>query len=909
MINLKRILFGSSLIFCGCLSSFGQVYDPIGNTINNVSYNKRLFKLEDVRLSEGSTFKSRQDINYKYLNEVIEPGRFLHWFLVNADLPAQGGQYGGWESGGSSTAGHYLSALAMMYAATGSQEILDKVNYMIDELDKCQQNDPYRPGGRLANNLGGNGLYVFGWVRQVFNDEIPVNNIVISWDAKRPHDNPNVAANPNIRGFYYFNGAVPWYTSHKIFAGVRDAYYYTGTEKAKQVMIRLADWVYEMTKNLPEDRFQYMLYGETGSMNDVFADTYAVSGDPRHLELSRKFNHQAAMTSCEHKNSSAVRTDFLDAHANNTLAKFLARARQYELTAEQKDHDCIRTFYDYIANDETLVIGGNSFWEGFRQPNRFSPKNYNLKYQNRAAETCNTYNILKIAEKIYEFDGDEDVIEFYERALYNHILPSIHPTNTGAYCYYMPLQPGHFKTYSTATNSNWCCCGTGMENAAKYGKAIYAYENNDVYVNLFIPSELNWEEKGFKVKMEGNIPDTDNITIKIEETDGANRAIFVRYPSWAHLGATVEINGNKQTVSASPGGYIKLERTWAANDIISVTFPLDLWYEALPDDQNLVSIFYGPVLLAGELGKRGLPFSLRVNANHEYCEDEDPIVIPFIDKTATPGELLEKVSDKPLKFTFKQGVGYPAGTSIIPLYDLHDQRQTVYFEKTDIKGYTTPADNSTYYIQWSNSGTYLSFDPETQKVSMMPKQEVGSAIKQTWKIKETGNDYMSFWILDAEDETKCLSIDGNTVANNTGLTVSTLRTIGLDTQKWTLQPNTGGYMIVSLKDVNFGLNRVINSTVTMYNRKMGSSANLRWNFDLKSGTSINTPNAANGNIFNSENRLTVTGNAGKDLLIYDIFGRLVVREEIPADDYSTQLNFEHGIYVVKVGGMTKKIIL
>ncbi|MDR2805967.1 MAG: glycoside hydrolase family 127 protein [Dysgonamonadaceae bacterium] len=868
-------------------------------------YNKKLFDLEEVRLLDGTAFKQRQDLDLKYLTETLNPDRYLHWFLVNANLPSKESPYGGWESGGSSTMGHYLSALSMMYASTGSEIALEKVNYLIDMLDECQKNDPYR---NRASGFGGNGLYVFGWVREVFNDEIPNNTLVISWDAKRPNQNPNIDPNPNFHNFYYFNGAVPWYTEHKVFAGIRDAYFYTGNEKAKEIMIKLADWVYEMTKNLSYDRFQYMLFAEHGGMNEVFADIYAVSGNPQHLELSRKFNHQAVMNACEQNNLAQIKKDLIDIHANTTLAKFLARGRQYELTGNQQDFECIHNFYRYIANYQTLVIGGNSFWEGFRNPNIFSPHTYSSNFQNRAAETCNTYNTLKIAEKVYEFTGEESIIEHYERALYNHILPSIHPKNTGAFCYYMPLQPGHYKTYSTATTANWCCCGSGMENASKYSKAIYAHDENNLYINLFIPSALHWKEKGLKIRLEGEIPTTDQIRITIEESDAIPRSIFIRYPKWAHKGVGVRINGQAQSVSIQPGSYIQLEKTWMAGDVITLTCPLDLWYESLPDDHSIVSVFYGPVLLAGDLGVKSKPFSLRVENNHEYCEDEIPIAIPFIDNSVTPNNLLEKIQDNPLKFVFKQNAGYPNGVSLIPLYDLHDKRQTVYWQTTDMK--TVPVNGDPYRIQWSNSKTYLSYNTSNPDMKAILNSEVdeNSPVHQVWKIQDTGNDYMAFRIVDANDETKCLSITGNTLSNNVEVVVADIKTSN-EAQKWTIQPHDDGYCIVNVKDINFALNRVINSTVNIYNRKSGNISNLRWKFELMKGFSGISFPENKINISYQDNYIKISGGDNRNLSIYESTGKQLFTKQITSDLFTTYLNLIPGVYIVKIGRQTTKIVL
>ncbi len=365
--------------------------------------------------------------------------------------------YGGWEKLGVSghSLGHYLSACSMMYASSGDKRYKEKVDYIIDELAICQQ-------ARKTGYVGA----------------IPGEDSL--WDQ--------VAAG-DIRSGALLNGSwVPWYTLHKMLAGLVDAYQYTNNKKALDIATKFCDWIDVKFKNLTEKQFQAMLDCEQGGMNEALANMYALTGNKKYLELSYKFDHKKILDPL------ADGEDILPGkHANTQIPKVIGAIRQYELTGNEKEEKTADFFWQTVVDHHSYVIGGNSNFEHFDEPDKLSD---NLS--DNTTETCNSYNMLKLTRHLFALNADAHYMDYYERTLYNHILASINP-ETGMTCYYVPLASDGMKTYATPTESFWCCTGTGMENHVKYGNTIYAKGNDgSLYVNLFIPSTLGWKERNMQ---------------------------------------------------------------------------------------------------------------------------------------------------------------------------------------------------------------------------------------------------------------------------------------------------------------------------------------------------------------------------------------------------------------------------
>ena len=591
------------------------------------------FDLADVSLLPGP-FQAARDRDTAYLLS-LDPDRLLHGFRTEAGLAPKAAIYGGWENSGVAghTLGHYLSALSMDYRATGNPKIKARVDYIVGELALCQQTNGK---GYVSAIPGGKAMFA------------------------------DVAAG---HGDGTHRGWVPWYTTHKVMAGLRDAYVYAGNAQAKAVLVGLADWASDTTRNLSDSQWQVMLEQEHGGMNEVLADVYALTGDARYLALSQKFYHKAVLDPLTRRED-----DLTGLHGNTQIPKLIGLARLYELTGDPKDKIAASYFWDRVVQTRTYAIGANTDGEHFDAPGKLS-----AHLGVGAAETCNTYNMLKLTRHLFEWTPDARYADFYERALYNHILASQDPVR-GMMTYYVSLKPGHFKTYSSPTESFWCCVGTGMENHVKYGDSIYFHDDKSLYVNLFIPSVLRWSGKGLTVRQETRFPESDTTRLSLTCTRPTPLALRVRYPSWAH-GLAVRVNGQAQKVTAKPGSYATLARVWRNNDRVDITLPMRLHTEPMPDDPAKVAVLYGPLVLAGQLGRAGMTALMPYTGNDQgaYFRVSDPPVPALVAGPAPITSWLKPVAGQPLTFR-TAGVGRPTDVTLKPFYRTAFERYTVYWD-------------------------------------------------------------------------------------------------------------------------------------------------------------------------------------------------------------------------------------
>ena len=588
------------------------------------------FELKDVRLLDGP-FRQALLRDQAYLVR-LDADRLLHMFRLTAGLPSTAQPYGGWEEPKCEvrghSLGHYLSACALMYASTGDQGIKAKADYIVAELAKCQDALPkqgYHPGYLSA-------------FPESFIDRV---------EARQP-----VWA--------------PWYTLHKIMAGLLDMYQLADNQQALAVLQRMAGWVRFRVDRLTPAQMQAALETEFGGMNDVLANLYAVTGNPDHLRLARAFDHERVFAPL------ARGEDRLDGlHANTQIPKIIGAAREYELTGDQRCQGIAAFFWQRVALNRSYVIGGHSDGEHFFPIDQFS-----RHLTAETAETCNTYNMLKLTRHLFAWNPSSQTMDFYERGLYNHILASQDPVR-GMFVYLTSLKPGHFKTYSTPDNSFWCCVGTGMENHAKYGDTIYFHDQNSLFVNLFIPSELTWKEHGLVIRQETKFPAEDTTRLTLKCAQPLAGSLKIRYPGWAQSGVVIKINGQGQNVAGVPGSYLDLNREWHDGDQVDIRFPLTLHIETLPDNPNLVAILYGPIVLAGDLGTKDLP--------NPYTRDQtdlnhvpSPAAPAFVTEARNWLERVQPVRGKPLTFRTK-GLGRPKDVTLIPFYQTHHQRYSVYW--------------------------------------------------------------------------------------------------------------------------------------------------------------------------------------------------------------------------------------
>jgi len=520
----------------------------------------RPFALSRVRLLPGP-FEKAQALDQRYLLS-LNADRLLHGFRVNAGLAPKAVRYGGWESEElcpGHTLGHYLSACAMMWASTGQADFRRRVSYLVDELRVCQQ---------AAHS---------GLVCAFPDGDAQLRNAL----AGRP-----------VTG-------VPWYTMHKIMAGLHDAHVHAANPRALPVLARLADWIVDAAEGCDEQRFQQMLGIEHGGMNEVLADLHALTGDERHLHLAQRFNHQALLDPL------AEGRDTLDGlHSNTQIPKVIGFARLAETTGEQRYAKAARYFWGTVVHRRSFATGGNGEGEHFF-PSAEAPKRIASA---KTMETCCTYNMLRLTRALFTAEPSVAYADYHERALFNGILASQDP-DSGMVTYFQALRPGYPKLYGTPERSFWCCTGTGMENFAKLGDSIYFaeahHDANALYVNQFIASTLDWAEKRVRLRQTTAFPDEAGTRLSVDVARPTRFALRLRHPAWCPQ-LTVRLNGRTLVDSTEPGRYVELERVWRQGDVVDVALPMRLHLQPLPGASDIAAVMVGPIVLAARLGREGM---------------------------------------------------------------------------------------------------------------------------------------------------------------------------------------------------------------------------------------------------------------------------------------------------------------
>jgi DUF1680 family protein len=390
-------------------------------------------------------------------------------------------------------------------------------------------------------------------------------------------------------------------------------------------------------------------------MNEVLAELYARTGNEQYLRLSRRFHHKAVLDPL------ARREDRLQGlHANTQIPKLIGLARRYELTADAADKTAAEFFWQRVVQHHSYVNGGNSDGEHFGPPDKL-----NNRLSDNTSETCNTYNMLKLTRHLFAWHASAEYADYYERALYNHILASQNPDD-GMVCYYVPLKTGSRKVYSKPFDDFWCCVGTGMENHAKYGEAIYFHDNDGLWVNLFIPSELTWRHKGFVLRQETLYPEADKVSFAVTTKRPVNLALRLRDPVWTKGGVTVRVNGQPQTIDDKPGSFIELKRRWKTGDRIELTIPMSLRLETMPDNPRRIAILYGPTILAGELKPEEQPGGVNLTP-------------ALVTEGTGISEWIVPAAAQPLAFRTVD-TARPHDVTLYPFYRMHNKRYAVYWD-------------------------------------------------------------------------------------------------------------------------------------------------------------------------------------------------------------------------------------
>ena len=599
------------------------------------------FSVNDVKLTQ-SDFKHAEDMDIRYLLG-IDPDRLLAPYLKESGLTPKAQNYTNWENTGldGHIGGHYLSALSYMYASTGNAEIKGRLDYFISELKRCA-------------DANGNG-YISG---------VP--------DGKKKWKE---ISEGNIRAssFGLNDGWVPLYNIHKIFAGLRDTYLLTGNKDAKQMFINLTAWMYDLTKGLSDDQLQRMLDSEHGGLNEAFADAAAISGDERFMQLAKRFSHKKVLDPLLRGEDRLT-----GMHANTQIPKVIGYKRIADIEGNDQWDKAAQFFWKTVVDNRSITIGGNSVREHFHPADDFS----SMLTSEQGPETCNTYNMLRLTKMLYETSADTHYMDYYERALYNHILSTVNPIQ-GGFVYFTPMRSGHYRVYSQPQTSFWCCVGSGMENHARYGEMIYSHGGADnLYVNLFIPSELTWGKT--LVTQTNKFPAEEATTITVDPKKPAEFTIRVRIPEWTDA-SKMQPSVNGQPVEAkAEGGYLAISRKWAKGDKLHVQLPMSLRAVSLPDKSNNYSFMYGPIVLASSLGKQeqlGL-FADDSRGGHiaggrQLPLQDMPVLVA--DKNNLMANIT-KVEGRPMTFRLTGAVPEKyAEMTLVPFSSLHECRYMVYW--------------------------------------------------------------------------------------------------------------------------------------------------------------------------------------------------------------------------------------
>ena len=602
------------------------------------------FDLGNVQLLPGP-FHEAQERNRRYLY-AADIDRLLHMFRVTAGLPSSAEPLGEWESPTievrGHTLGHYLTACALGYASTGDDELRNRADDIVKELVKCQE------------ALGSGYLSAFP---ESFFDRLESGEKV--W--------------------------APWYTIHKIMAGLLDVYRNCGNRQALEVLEGMASWVEARTERLTRDQMQQTLDTEFGGMNELFYRLYSLTHEPMHLELARRFNHDKVFVPLSHH-----RDELEGLHANTTIPKVIGFAREYELTGSPSFRRATEFFWNQVVRARTYATGGTSNYEHWRTP----PYELANELSVTSHETCCTYNMLKLTRHLFSWTGDPKYADYYERALFNGILSTQSPSD-GTLMYFVPLNSGMWKMFLKPWHSFLCCNGTGIESFGKLNDSIYFHDDEGLYVNLFVASELNWPKMGFGLKQETRFPDEEltNLTVKTQRP--TELSLHIRIPHWIQDGGTVELNGEPLETFSSPGSYFTIRRTWQDGDQLRIGLPMRLYLEPLPDDERRSAILYGPLVLAGRLGTTGMTDSMiegykEPETNLMWLREvkslfhgpavEAPVLVVEDDD---PQLWLKRVTREAVAFE-TDGVGRPNDVELVPFHRLFGERYAVYWEILDI---------------------------------------------------------------------------------------------------------------------------------------------------------------------------------------------------------------------------------
>ena len=603
------------------------------------------FPLGDVTLLEGPLKKAR-DLNINTLLK-YDCDRLLAPYLKEAGLTPKGKSYPNWDGLDGHVGGHYLTAMAIN-AATGDKECQKRMEYFISELQACAD-------ANAKNHPEWGKGYVGG---------VPGSDRI--WgNFKKGNFGP------------YYGAWVPFYNIHKMYAGLRDAWVYCGNEQAKQLFLGFCDWAIDLTAGLTDAQVERALDTEHGGMNEVLADAYAITGEQKYLDVARRFSHRRLL------NPLMQRRDILDnMHANTQVPKVIGFERIAELGGDEAYHTAGAYFWDIVTGERTLAFGGNSRREHF--PSKEACQDFVQDID--GPESCNTNNMMKLTEDLHRRNPEARFADYYEVAMFNHILSTQHPEH-GGYVYFTSARPRHYRNYSAPNEAMWCCVGTGMENHGKYGQFVYTHHANALYVNLFVASELNWKEKGLKLRQETQFPyaETSRITITQSPNTKQPIPIMVRYPGWVKPGQfSVKVNGKPVSIVTGPASYVTIDRQWKKGDVVDIQFPMHNSVKYLPNMPQYIALMHGPIMLAMKTGTEDLAMLIaddsrfgQLAVGKKLPIDQAPILVnKDVESIANQ---LQPIAGKPLHFNLTTKMVNEIRNELMPFFELHDSRYMMYW--------------------------------------------------------------------------------------------------------------------------------------------------------------------------------------------------------------------------------------
>jgi hypothetical protein len=584
------------------------------------------FDLHHVRLLPSPILDDVM-INRRYMMG-LDPDRLLVSFRTTAGLPTSAEPYYGWEAPNNELrghfVGHYLSGCALMAAQLGDNDVKARGDRLVAELARCQ-----KPNGYLS----------------AFPEEY--------FDRLKAR-----------RGVW-----APFYTVHKICAGLLDSYTLSGNEQALEMAKGLGGWTRDWVAPIDDTQMQAILRTEFGGIGESLDNLAAITGDMSWIEVSKRFDHARVLTPL-----AAGRDELTKVHANTTIPKIIGAARRYEITGDTTSHDIAQYFWAEVTGKRCFATGGTSSGENWKNPvgqlsGELAPD---------TEESCPTYNMLKLTRHIFQWTGDAHAADYHERALYNGMLGTQHPAD-GEKIYYTPLQSGYWRMFGTPDHGFWCCHGTGVESHSKFGDSIYFHDDSGIWVNLFIPSEVDWADRGITLRQETSFPEKGATRLTVQAATPTRFGMRIRMPYWLAGTATIKLNGHAIKVATSPGNYVTINNLWHNGDHVDVTLPMALRVEAMPDDPTVQVVMYGPLLLAGKLGHEPLrapPTPPRMTPDFDLTPETKPIAVAAI--TAKDGSILSVVKHHGgMDFRI---TGQEHEIALVPFNTVFDERYAVYWK-------------------------------------------------------------------------------------------------------------------------------------------------------------------------------------------------------------------------------------